>query len=453
MLESDAWERLRHFRRALYDDLGLRQDSLFELVDAALTAAHRSTLVRLSLTAVFRRRWPSTCDALADGSVDCAALRQLFARTLADSAVVDGRPLWVIDGTNWPRPAARASAERTWEYRPLPGWPQSGIVPAWAYQWLVAVPDAAGSWVLPLDMQRRGPTAKSATEVALAQIAEVRAAQGGDAPRPVVTLDSEYDLETLANASVDADLLVRLIKSRVLYRTPTRSVGPGRPRLHGEPFRLADQRTHGQPQQSARLDHPLYGTVQIDVWTELHVGGAPDAPFRVIRVQVEASAEQEAATSALVVSLDRRPAADGHRCAVALVLASFHGGARVPLLQADARLDDRSPSLRGSSRPLDLADCWRVLAVVVGPRTRERRPSALGTSASGWLADARPGPSQVQWNIAPDRYSGSCTSHARKITGAPNRRTSTAPSPLRSSTSTSASSRIISQNSCPNFNI
>ena len=57
-----------------------------------------------------------------------------------------------LDGTNWPRPAARTSAERTWEYRPLPGWPQSGVVPAWAYQWLVAVPDVAGSWVLPLDV-------------------------------------------------------------------------------------------------------------------------------------------------------------------------------------------------------------------------------------------------------------------------------------------------------------
>ena len=93
MLKTDAWERLRHFRQALYDDLGLRQDSLFELVDAALTATHRSTLVRLSLTAGFRRLWSSTCDALADGSVDVTALRELFVRTLADSAVVDGRPL------------------------------------------------------------------------------------------------------------------------------------------------------------------------------------------------------------------------------------------------------------------------------------------------------------------------------------------------------------------------
>ena len=88
-------------------------------------------------------------------------------------------------------------------------------MPAWAYQWLVAVPDVAGSWVLPLEVQRRGPTAKSATQVALEQIAAVRHAQAPAAPRPVVTLDSGYDVETLATAEVDADLLVRLIKSRV----------------------------------------------------------------------------------------------------------------------------------------------------------------------------------------------------------------------------------------------
>jgi len=132
VLKTEELATLIRFRQELYEGLGLRQDSLFELMDAALTAPQRSTLVRLSLTAVFGRRWPSTCDALADGSVHFGKLRTVFATTLADSAVVEGRAVWVIDGTNWPRPAARASADRTWEYRPLPGWPQNGIEPAWS---------------------------------------------------------------------------------------------------------------------------------------------------------------------------------------------------------------------------------------------------------------------------------------------------------------------------------
>jgi len=136
-------------------------------------------------------------------------------------------------------------------------------------------------------VRRRGPTAESATQVALEQIAAVRHTQAAGAPRPVVTLDSGYDLETLAKSEVDADLLVRLAKHRVVYRTPDQHAGRGRPRLHGEPFRLADEQTYGQPQHSMQLDHSAYGSVTIDVWTELHVSGAPAAPFSVIRVQVE----------------------------------------------------------------------------------------------------------------------------------------------------------------------
>jgi hypothetical protein len=45
--------------------------------------------------------------------------------------------------------------------------------------------------------------------------------------------------------------------------------------------------THGQPQLSTQLTHAAYGEVHIDVWAELHVSGAPDTPFSVIRVQVE----------------------------------------------------------------------------------------------------------------------------------------------------------------------
>jgi hypothetical protein len=33
VLETEAWERLCHFRNELYGSLGLRQDSLFELID------------------------------------------------------------------------------------------------------------------------------------------------------------------------------------------------------------------------------------------------------------------------------------------------------------------------------------------------------------------------------------------------------------------------------------
>ena len=50
---------LTRFRAALYaTGLGKRKDSLFDLLDAALTADGPATLARLSLAPGFRRRWP-----------------------------------------------------------------------------------------------------------------------------------------------------------------------------------------------------------------------------------------------------------------------------------------------------------------------------------------------------------------------------------------------------------
>ena len=90
MLKSTALTTLGTFRQQLYASLGLRQDSAFELLDSALSSPDRRTLVRLSLNPAFRRQWPSTCDALADGSLQPNALRRLVVQHLPRA---DGRPL------------------------------------------------------------------------------------------------------------------------------------------------------------------------------------------------------------------------------------------------------------------------------------------------------------------------------------------------------------------------
>jgi hypothetical protein len=260
-LHPEAVAVLAAFRQEVYAGLGHRQDSLFELLDAVLTASDRSPLVRLSLGPVFRRRWPSTCDALADGSIDPVALRRLFQAQLPSpsSSSSSERLLWALDGTHWPRPAAVTSAERTYERRVASGRPRDGVVPAWAYQWLVAVPEPQGSWMLPLDVGRRGPTVGLPTTLAIAQLQTALAGRAHDAPRPVVTLDAGYDVSALAQAHLPADLLIRLAKRRRLYRAPA--------------FNTASQR-HAPSGCRARATHapvvlPGAGHATIQTWHSL----------------------------------------------------------------------------------------------------------------------------------------------------------------------------------------
>jgi hypothetical protein len=296
--EADALPR---FRAALYaTGLGRRKDSRFETLDAVLTGVGPRTLARLSLAPAFRRGWASVPDALAAGEVHPDAVRGLLVRTLP--AVPSGdllRPRWVVDGSTWPRPEARTSPERTYCHRVTAGVPQRGIVAGWEYQWLVAVPEAQGSWILPLDVTRRPPPpapppAGAAAPPPLLAIRQVRAALAvspADAARPVATLDSGYDPVGLARAQREpagraADVLVRLAAHRVLYRAPGPYAGAGRPRRHGAGFRCTDPTTHGPPDRAATLDHPEYGTVVVRAWEALHARRAPDVPFTVVQVQV-----------------------------------------------------------------------------------------------------------------------------------------------------------------------
>jgi hypothetical protein len=276
---------LARFRGELYQSvLTLRRDALFELLDAVLSDEQATSLVRHSLAPVFRRGWASAPDALSDGRLDVGALRRLLATTMPD-ARVEERLLWVLDGTIWPRPAAKTSDERTWGRWTGSGLPESGIVGAWEYQWLVVVPEASGSWALPLEVGRRGPDAGPATTLAIRQLRAAQAARSGTATRPLLLLDSHYDVPDLVAADLGVDLLARLASNRRFYRAPgPPASGPGAPRKHGPVFRCADPTTQGAPDRRQTDADPLYGQVTIDVWFDLHTQQAPMVSLSVLRV-------------------------------------------------------------------------------------------------------------------------------------------------------------------------
>jgi hypothetical protein len=263
-------ECLRAFRTALHACFNRRADALFELVDALLTAGPVTSLPHLSLQAAHRRGWGSLYDALAEGSLDVAALRALLMRHMAS----DDHPVYAIDLSVWPRCDAEASPERGYYYHPSRHSAGQPIVAGWAYQWLAQLNGRPDSWTTPLDVQRVHPR-QNANAVAVDQITELlgRLAPGG-AP-PLVVFDAGYDAVQLTQslAPLPVAVLVRLRAGRCLYADPPPAVSAprgGRPRQHGAKFTCADPATWPSPSAEHLAADKQYGSVRVRAWAGRH---------------------------------------------------------------------------------------------------------------------------------------------------------------------------------------
>jgi hypothetical protein len=149
---------LIEFRTVAYTQLGNARDALFELTDAVILMSRVNSFVELTLAPVFRRKWSSGYEALQDGRPDRKALLRLYVGQIPTGT----RPILAGDHTAWPRVFSPALKGRTVEHQPtsVPGNPpyggqppyyhRPGVQPVAAGSTLAWVPDAQGSWALPL---------------------------------------------------------------------------------------------------------------------------------------------------------------------------------------------------------------------------------------------------------------------------------------------------------------
>lgn len=104
--------RLEEFRQAAYTHLGKAHDATFELTDAILLTRNVYCLADLSLSPVFRRRWPSIYEAIQDTRPDREKLMKLYIKQIPTQK----RVLLAGDHTAWSRPDAVTLKERTIEH-------------------------------------------------------------------------------------------------------------------------------------------------------------------------------------------------------------------------------------------------------------------------------------------------------------------------------------------------
>jgi DDE superfamily endonuclease len=268
-------DALRAFRRSFYECLHRREDALFELTDALLTADSAApSPVHLSLEAPHRRGWGSLYAALRRGRIDAEALRGVIAsHALAGSGAT---PVFAVDVSVWDRCDAESSPERGYYYHPSRHSAGQPIVAGWAYQFIAQLNFVRESWTAPVDVRRVRP-GQDANEVAAEQVKaflllwlekEHRVA-------PLFVFDAGYDPVKLQQGleGSQCQILLRLRAGRRFYGDPSLSDPPahvGRPRRHGPKMKCADPSTWPEPSAEHHCEDAGYGSVRVRAWAELH---------------------------------------------------------------------------------------------------------------------------------------------------------------------------------------
>jgi len=291
--------QLRHFREQLYGEVFTRgRDALFELLDALLERGPVPSLVHLSLSAFFRREWPSVYGALEEGDIDEQPQLRLGVEHLPEAS----RPLLVVDGTTWLLPEADTLPDRGVHFVATTLYTRQKLGIGYAYSTVGVVPEEAGSWFLPL-VQARVPTASDDLTVGAQQVREVAARLS---QRGVLVADCKYSegafLDLLAPleqplspnardwtvadpAECPVDVLARLKGNRTFYFRPPPYPGHWRPRMHGAAFRFQDESTWPEADEDETVQDPRWGEIRIRAWHHLHPLDHPAREVTIILIE------------------------------------------------------------------------------------------------------------------------------------------------------------------------
>jgi hypothetical protein len=244
-------------------------------MDAVLVSACITSFVSLSQSPVFRRQWSSLYAALQASQLPRAKVMKLLISQIPTEA----QPLLAGDATRWHRPAAKTLQDRT-----LSGGVGSAITVGHSYSTLAWIPEARGSWALPLRHERLTSFETPASRAAF-QLKQVTR----QLPvRPLAVYDRGYGNASFVKqtAAIEADLLLRLASNRCVYGAPPAYGGRGAPAKHGHKMKLNDPATWCLPTDTVEVDDPKLGRVRVTRWSEYHFRQSPKRVMELIRVEV-----------------------------------------------------------------------------------------------------------------------------------------------------------------------
>lgn len=312
MIES-ILSKVQNFRTRLFHIFRFRAGATMDLIDAIAGTSHES-VVKASLSPLFRRKYSSITDAVdnmfrrqAEENPNEKELQEeqlKISKLLADQCPAPKRrgfTLLATDCTAKPRIYCSKLTDRSIVHAPnhIPG--QKPITVGHEYSLVVYLPeeerDRNAHWTCPLSM-RRVQSYQAGPQVGFEQVQMLVTTTAFQWELCVNVADAAYSTKHwIANGDPIPNLIhiARLRSNRILYRQPSPIVEKkrrGRPASYGERFLLCSP---PQADEEARFEKiSLSGTrwiIHLSRWTNLLTRGdkaqrMDKYPFDVVRAQV-----------------------------------------------------------------------------------------------------------------------------------------------------------------------
>ena len=281
-MDSNTFSALADFRKGLYDCFLRAGDVLMNTNDALLSHTEAQSLIELSLSPCFERRWSSLYDAFNNANIDRDALRKLLMGALP-TLPTGRRRVFGVDASSIPRPLSGTARDRSYVHASNLPEGSKPVVAGWQFSVIALLPEEPSSWTFPVDSVRIASEHTQA-EVAREQLKEL-------APlleeSDLLLGDGYYGSTAFVGLTtgLPCDLLARLAKNRVLYRpAPPRTGKRGAPRKDGAAFKCSDPTTHQTPDGSWEGEDEKQHKIEVACWHNLHFKKVREVSVCVIRV-------------------------------------------------------------------------------------------------------------------------------------------------------------------------
>jgi hypothetical protein len=303
MIESIV-AKTQHFRNRLFRLFKFRASATMDLIDALAGSSHES-MVKVSLSPLFRRKYPSITD-VADNMFRSKAETNLSDEELQKehlkiSHLLTGEcpppgnrgfTLLATDCTAKPRIYSSTVTDRTIVHAPnhVPG--QKPITVGHEYSLVIYLPEDEGDrnahWSCPLSV-RRVQSHETGPEVGLEQIESLVTKAAFEHELCVHVSDTAYSTNhwIVGGASIPNLIhIARMRKNRTLYRQPTSAKKRrGRPTIYGKAFKLSDPPESDEETvfEKIRASGKRW-TLRLSRWNNVLTKGVQH-PFDAVRIQ------------------------------------------------------------------------------------------------------------------------------------------------------------------------